>query len=477
MALEGSSLQPLGDEQESALSLLMPALVARQAASLTGPAGSGKTTLLRRLIAEARVNGLSRVLLLGPTWRALNVALQAIGEEGLPHATTAGLLKLKPAICGTSGKVIFRRGAGATSSEDLADHRLLQDGIDLVIVEEASMVALADSRALQRVVGYLGASLLLVGDSAQLPAVGGAGQSALNDPWIKTVAELKTVRRNCGRILELATRLRTHTAISRQWPASTQLDPGGQTGVIVHDNLESWTLAASSCLCRDEFDNNPGRGRVLTWSNRNADAMAALLRQRRYGSRAGQWQPGEWLIASNGLPSPGEALGRQLEPACTELRIVSASEPRRLGRQGPTFVWHTPAKNLPREINLTLEAQVVELELQRSADAPSHKVFAERPGQQSWRDGVKKLRAAVKDHLEGADRAAAMKVLADYDALVPKLRPASCMTLHSSQGGSYSEIFLHHDYSFCQGPEARALVYVGVSRARHKLHIVRTRTA
>ena len=115
------------------------------------------------------------------------------------------------------------------------------------------MVALLDGRALQRVAGHLGAALLFVGDSAQLPPVGaapgGSGQQmALTDSWIKTAAELKTVRRNCGAILELANRLRTRGNVALQWPATTQLDPGGESGIVVHDSLEDWTLAAAAVL-------------------------------------------------------------------------------------------------------------------------------------------------------------------------------------------------------------------------------------
>jgi len=470
------ALTPLSDEQERALATLLPALVQRQPALLIGPAGAGKTYLLKRLLAEARLCGLRRILLVGPTWRALNVAVTAIGEPDLPHCTVAGLLRMKPAISSDTGKVVFRGNPDGGSTEDLAAHRHLRDGCDLVVTEEASMVRLQHARAVQRVARHLNAGILLVGDGAQLPPPGG-GAVATSDDAISARAELTEVHRNGGEVLKLATRLRTHSSVRRQWPQESQLDPGGETGVIVHPSLEAWLQAAMAVLGTAAFDENPNRGRVLAWANTTADTVAAELRRRRYGAAADQWQCGEWLSAPNGLPTRGEAMGRQREPAATELQIISVSEPQRLVRTGPTFEWFTPAKNLPRELALSAEADVVELQVQRSPGAPIHAVYAEPPGQRSWSDQVKQLRAAVKDHLAGADRKKAMETLADFDACVPRLRPLMCMTTHSSQGGSFDEVFLHYDHHRCVGADARALAYVSASRARHKLHIIRSRFA
>ena len=460
------------------MATLLPVLVGRGACALTGPAGSGKTFALKRCIAEARICGLKKIVLAAPTWRALNVALQAIGEEDLPHATTAGLLKLKPSICPETGKIKFGR-TYSNYADALAGHRVLAAGCDLLIVEEASMVSLLDGRVLQRLSRHLGAAILFCGDPAQLGPVGSNQQMAIQDPWLEaTTAKLETVHRNAGEILKLATKLRTHGSVHQQWPATSQLDPGGQSGVIVHPDLESWTRAAVSVLGSAAFDADPSIGRVLAWSNRTVDSVAADIRRRRYGRCADQWQHQEWLSAPNGLPCPGQALGTPREPACAELRIVAVGEPQRLSRQGQTFIWRTPSKGLEREITISAEADVVELQVQRAPGAPVHRIFAEFPGKQTWSTQLKAIRADVKAHLTGADRAAAMGQLADFESLVPKTRPLLASTLHASQGGSMGDVFLHNpSLLWCTGDELRPLAYVGVSRARHKLHIVRSRTA
>ena len=474
-----TGLSPLSPSQERALARLLPVLARRGSGALVGHAGTGKTTTLRRLIGEARLCGLTRVVLLGPTWRSLRVALQAIGED-LPHATVAGVLAARPSVDPETGAVVFRAKGDA---DTVAAHRALRGGTDLLIAEEGSMINLAAGQALRQAAAALNAGLLLVGDPGQLPPVsqgsrfvGGVTPSALLDPALDEVAELTEVHRFGGALIALSEAVRTRPFVRDAWPRETRLDdpadPAASSGVLVYPDEARWLDAAAAVLCSDRFQEDPAAGRLLAWSNQCADRYARELRRRQWGPTADDfWREGEWLGAPNGLATPGSALGRPLAPAQTELRVVSA-EPTRLVRDGGTFTWRTPARGFERELVLRAEADVVAVELLEPLRGLRHRLYVERPGSTDWAGQVRALRRSVKDHLSGADRRAAMEALADLGSWVATTRPLLAGTIHSAQGGQYREIWVSGDVHWQKGPEARPLIYVAVTRAERRAHLI-----
>ena len=140
-----------------------------------GAAGSGKTTMLRTAITVAAEHGRpSRVV--APTLRAAQVAEE---ELGAPATSVAALVHAHGWRWNRDG--VWTRltpgdldpATGRTYTGPPEDARLARG--ERVIVDEAGMLDQDTVRALLTVTAEAGATVALVGDRAQLPAVGRGG--------------------------------------------------------------------------------------------------------------------------------------------------------------------------------------------------------------------------------------------------------------------------------------------------------------
>lgn len=140
-----------------------------------GAAGSGKTTMLRTAITVAADQGrASRVV--APTLRAAQVAEE---ELGVPATSVAALVH-SHGWRWNSDDVWTRLTPGDTDPENGRTYTGPSEDARLargmrVIVEEAGMLDQDTARALLTVTAEAGATVALVGDRAQLPAVGRGG--------------------------------------------------------------------------------------------------------------------------------------------------------------------------------------------------------------------------------------------------------------------------------------------------------------
>ncbi|SBM44405.1 Conjugative relaxase TrwC [Propionibacterium freudenreichii] len=140
-----------------------------------GAAGSGKTTMLRTAITVAAEHGrLSRVV--APTLRAAQVAEE---ELGVPATSVAALVYAHGWRWNSDG--VWTRltlgdidpATGGTYTGP-PEHARLSQG-ERVVVDEAGMLDQDTARALLTVTAEAGATVALVGDRAQLPAVSRGG--------------------------------------------------------------------------------------------------------------------------------------------------------------------------------------------------------------------------------------------------------------------------------------------------------------
>ncbi|MDR0594846.1 MAG: AAA family ATPase [Bifidobacteriaceae bacterium] len=140
-----------------------------------GAAGSGKTTMLRTAIEVAAEHGrASRVV--APTKKAAQVAEE---ELGVPTSSVAALVYAHGWRWNRDG-VWTRIALGDPDPENgrtytgPPKHTVLRRG-ERVIVDEAGMLDQDTAHALLTVTAEAGATVALVGDRAQLPAVGRGG--------------------------------------------------------------------------------------------------------------------------------------------------------------------------------------------------------------------------------------------------------------------------------------------------------------
>ena len=139
-----------------------------------GAAGAGKTTMLATAIAAARERG-CRVRVLAPTKRAAQVAHD---ELGVPAASVAKLVHAYGYRWNDDG-AWTRLRPGDTDPKTGATYAGSPRGIlhagDRIVVDEAGMLDQDAALALLTVVKETGTTVALVGDRAQLAAVGRGG--------------------------------------------------------------------------------------------------------------------------------------------------------------------------------------------------------------------------------------------------------------------------------------------------------------
>ncbi|MBM5801333.1 MAG: hypothetical protein FJ077_11005 [Cyanobacteria bacterium K_DeepCast_35m_m2_023] len=458
-------------EQSEAVEALLPAIRRGQLCSLIGPAGSGKSFTLGHLLRQVEAEGL-RCLVATPTHKAARVCREFLSAAGAEArvCTVASLLKSKPFLDG-HGRRQFSSGGGRNAADALR-----AKPPHLVVVDESSMLSGTTATDLWSLAQELEAGLLLVGDAAQLPPVKAAMATLFLDPVAAggVRAELKTVRRNSGAVLALATALRQSDHPSQVWP-TTSSPAGSGSRVVMHRWQNGWLAAVATVICTGSWDADPDAGRIVAWGNRTASSLGQQLRERRYGAAAARhWQLGEVIIAPHGISAEGAALAAPQAAACGEFRIVDLETPCRLEHLLGVHDWLTPARGLERQLEVGAGTEAQRAQIENILTGESIEVWLEPPAgvADSWAHQCREIRHAIGAHLDGGSRKKAYSELADLETLVPELRQGVALTVHSSQGSTFREVFVADDLRRCDGPEAVALSYVACSRASETLHLL-----
>ena len=151
-------------QQQNLLKDLEQRLHQHQGLLLTGGAGTGKTTRVRQLLADGRER---HTLLLAPTGKAAARLREALSP--LPETMQCSTL---------------HRALEANPSGGYGRHQGRPLDAEVVVVDEVSMV---DTQLMQALLDALPSTtrLLLVGDSAQLPPIGGSSVLAPLEQLLK----------------------------------------------------------------------------------------------------------------------------------------------------------------------------------------------------------------------------------------------------------------------------------------------------
>jgi exodeoxyribonuclease V len=466
--------------QQQARDLLLPIFQGKQAgarACIEGYAGTGKTFLTARLIAEAFVsipgargerNSWGRwdtpptVLICGPTHKAcrqIERALAAYGVEDVVAATLHSALGIRPRRI--EDREVFE--------VDPRARQLIDGSTRLVVVDEASMVGRDLARLLW---GELpeGASLVAIGDPAQLQPVGDPTRSPLFDQPIQ--ARLSEVVRHQGPILQLATATRELGNGRPRFVASTS----SSSAVISHEHFGPWRQAAIRCCRQAAQEGNIDGARVLAWTNGAVAKFNGDLHRILYGPSAPPYVVGQPVVSHSAITGPD---GLPLVSSTCEMELL-AVEPAAGAIDGDELLEVREAllgKRRTKAGEKLPPWQWWNIEAQLSGEGRRIQFQVLDPEQQSdWSKAAKVIANLAKGEAFLHGKAAARDLWGLYWARKDRfgrINPVWALTIHKSQGSTFDRVFLHPDLDrhHDQG-ERNQLAYVGITRAAKALHVI-----
>lgn len=429
----------LNDDQGRALGEIMAASKPGNHHLLTGFAGSGKTTLLQKVAGEFGAQGL-KVVLTAPTHKAVQVLeqkLAGVNLENVQTMTVHRLLSLKPKPDGA--RIVYARSKSANALR-----------ADVVIVDECSML---DSAMMAHIHQHLPrASVLFVGDPAQLPPVNEEASLSFNT---QSRSHLETIVRQGADnpILKAAHAIRASQGgpLDWSWMKSAHAKP---CGVYMPKDADSWMRKA---FTSDEYAYDPDRFRYLAWTNAKVDLINARIRSWRYAGADldAPFVPGETAL----LRAPVVRDGIVIFSTNEESEVVSIEQSE--------FTAQFDAAG-------KLQAWAVQV--------PSWRVGLRHP------DGTVKFVHSVRCEKTYAEVLRMLRIEAvlsteraqqrqDFLSWVAQLRASYAMTVHSSQGSTFANAFV--DVADIKRRsrnvlETQQLLYVAATRPSQALILVST---
>jgi hypothetical protein len=253
-----------------------------------GAAGAGKTTMLRAAIRAAAAQGRD-TRIVTPTKKAADVAAQ---ELGVPTDSVAKLVHANGWRWNRDG-VWSRLAVGDTDPETgmtytgpAASARLVRG--ERIVIDEAGMLDQDTALALLTVADEAGATLALVGDRAQLPAVGRGGV-------LDIAAQLST------RTFDMTT---VHRFIDPEYADLTVRMRVGKNPTLLFDRLHSLSLIqlhdSTEALHETVAQTARPGDAITTATNDEARELNACIRDRRV--QQGAVDNTRTSTGSDGLP-------------------------------------------------------------------------------------------------------------------------------------------------------------------------------
>ena len=418
---------------------------------LSGYAGTGKTFLSMRFLAQVEATGLCWTVV-APTHKAVGVLRSYLAGAGLSPtwfpSTIHRLLRLK-----------LKRQRDIERCEETEQTAVALEHLGLVLIDEASMV---DSTLLEislRCAHPFRTRLVFVGDPAQLPPVG-EPVSPVFSLGRASRAELRQVVRHQGPVLRLASGLRQGDLPCRRPPPLPPIrNASGQVALL---ERHEWLAAAQAALRRSAETDNPDLARILCYTNRSLEQLVPIARRALHGEMADQLPvlPGEVLITRAAV----------MAPACREGEDAAEEPDMLLGSNRELVVRDV----IPERCDLadfgvpdapvidTLTARVEAGDSQLSLRLLPPLGSAARIALEAV---LARLRQQAKDAGKQDGKGMWRRFFLVRDAFA-SLGPAAVLTVHRSQGSTFSEVFVDGDVFWPSDTVLRRqLVYVAVSRA------------
>lgn len=418
---------------------------------LSGFAGTGKTTLLQAWVSRLRdgvCNG--PIVFTAPTNKATEVLRNMTSRWGLSVecVTCAKLLGLKPVINRETGREEFKK--------NYAEDSVIQH-YDIVIVDEASMVS-EDLFQYISEEANLFTKILFVGDWAQLPPVG--------EPISRTFLEVKNqsalteVKRYSGAIAVAADDLRRNLARRGEPILETDHNEDRTQGMFVVDE-ETWKTYLVKAFKSDKSKQDPNYCRALAWRNKTVASLNQYIRESVQGPDVDRFTVGERLLAAEHYGIK-DAVGKTstLFATSAEMEVMGVSE----GAKGEWLVWYLDV------VMLDSEGKQYRIPVLHEDEASRFEA-AQKKIKQAALKGDKALWDRYFENRKSF-------AWVDY---------AYAMTVHKSQGSTFSNVFIDMGDIMANTSKARVvlpatgekqliyernqLMYVGLTRASDRVFI------
>lgn len=430
---------------------------------LNGYAGTGKTSLTGALVKVLR-DAKRPFMLLAPTGRAAKVL-----------STNAGGLKAY-----TIHRKIYRHdpfgGAGWQRGEHTPADNKLQNSV--FIVDEASMIAAADERGenlledlLAYVFGNPGNSLILIGDTAQLPPVGSDRSPAMNPDVLRrygikvTHAVLtETARQSADSgILFNATRLRRIMAKIKALPEGSLL-PVPKLRERGFDDVAAVEGTDLPEAIYDAYSEGINDTILITRSNRRAaEYNAAIRSQVLY--RESEIEVDDMLIVSRNHYFQKKVEGLDFVANGDIVTVVKIYGIEAMhGLRFADIRVAAPAADGEGE-DVEFDCKII-LDTLNSAEASL--------SQESWNTLYYSLMAGDGPYgaIPADRRPGALRSDPYWNAVHVKY--AYAITCHKAQGGQWNNVFVDLSYipEDALGQNLYRWLYTAVTRARRKLYLI-----
>lgn len=420
---------------------------------LKGPAGTGKTTVMVATVIFLTLRGI-RVQVTAPTHKAVKV----LADKIEPLSRKFGAYPPEPRTIHSVLSLVPKRVIPGEPEGYRRNGVLCLDGIDLIIVDECSMVGQELHRYIVNDTEEHELSLLFAGDSYQLKPVNERGQSLTFCTDHQMV--LKDVVRHGGPILDLATETRRN--LTGRLPEVKEKCDYVSSIFCYEDSddlVRRWL---------DKLEQSKGSIVFLCWTNNVRRTANGLARKCLYGEGVPTYVKGDRLLALS---------------AYEKKRKVLIQNNAEVTVQGAYFIKdYCPLAGSPHSYNcwlLTLDDNLTVYVL----DEDEREKFNKQLGELS--DEIRKnveiakatMMAAKGTYQEKAKERelnyAKSRWKTEYFALrdaFADLDYSYAITIHKSQGSTYDSVFIHDDFK--QSDEKMQLFYVALTRAAKEVHCI-----
>lgn len=397
---------------------------------LKGYAGTGKSTLCTLFLSQFETG---RVRLCATTNKAVRILeeMSTALDLHFPCSTIHKLLKLVPEQRGE--KWVLRQ----VSEPDLS-------GIDLIVVDECSMIGEDLWRHLQDIPCRWPIKVLFMGDPAQLPPVGEEASPSFLIPHGSELTEV--FRQGKGHpIIAYSMAIRLAMGESLPEPLLELPFPEHSSQIEIHEDRLLWQQAMLEAFQQPEARRDVDEVRALSYTNRRVALWNDLITSKIYPDKEGPFSKDQALMLTSPVTKGGWTQPWQVVmPTDEPVRLIAS---RAIQWRG-IDLWELDVCNLEHTI---VTVTYVPPQLQYEVDKELERWREERIGKISPLEKIEKW----KRHCV-------------------KVQAASAITIHRSQGSSFGTVFLDlPSIRKCrEAQQSLQLLYVAVTRARKKLVIL-----